>query len=100
VKVVCRNGNVTLQPLDLRHGMDVHNEYGEIGLVWPSGETARFEARSKGGSIHWGLATKPDLDQTDGESLLKAFSAGAAAPLITLSTTYEDIRIEEGGRKL
>jgi DUF4097 and DUF4098 domain-containing protein YvlB len=99
LKVSCRNGGVTLQPLDLKHGMDVRNEYGTIDLSWPSGEVARLEARSKGGSVSWGLTEKPDVDQTNGESLLKAFSASAGAPLITLSTTYDSIRIKEGTRK-
>ncbi len=100
VTVVLRNGNVTLKPLDLKHGMDVRNEYGTIDLVWPSGETARLEARSKGGSVSWGLSGKPDVDETNGVSLVKAFTASAGSPLITLSTTYDNIRIEEGGRKL
>jgi DUF4097 and DUF4098 domain-containing protein YvlB len=99
LKVSCRNGGVTLQPLDLKHGMDVRNEYGTIDLSWPSGEVARLEARSKGGSVSWGLTEKPDVDQTNGESLIKAFSASAGAPLITLSTTYDSIRIKEGTRK-
>jgi DUF4097 and DUF4098 domain-containing protein YvlB len=99
VKVVCRNGNVTLKPLDLRHGMDVQNEYGEIGLAWPDGETSRLEARSKGGSVSWGLTEKPDVEETNGVSLVKAFTANAAAPLIYLSTTYDDIRIDSAARK-
>ncbi len=97
--VVCRNGNVTLEPRDLKSAMDVRNENGAIELFWPSGERARLEARSKGGSVKWGLTDKPDVDETNGISLVKAFSADAAAPLIFLSTTYDDIRITEGGRR-
>ncbi len=97
--VVCRNGNVSLEPRDLKYGLDVRNEHGRIDLVWPAGEKARLEARSKGGSVSWGLADKPDVDETNGVALVKAYSANAAAPLIYLSTSYEDIRIEEGGRK-
>jgi hypothetical protein len=100
VTLVLRNGNITLKPLDLKHGMDVRNEYGTIDLVWPSGETARLEARSKGGSVSWGLAQKPDVDETNGVSLVKAFTASAGSPLIYLSTTYDNVHIEEGGRKL
>lgn len=99
VTVVCNNGNVTLEPRNLKNGMDVRNENGTIDLVWPSGERARLEARSKGGSVKWGLADKPDVDETNGISLVKAYSADAAAPLIFLSTTYDDIRIQEGGRR-
>jgi hypothetical protein len=99
VVVVNRNGGITLGPLDLKHGMDVRNEYGEIVLAWPDGETARLEAQSKGGSVHWGLEEKPDVDQSNGTSLVKAFSANAGAPLIFLSARYDDIRIEPVGRK-
>jgi len=99
VTVVCRNGNVTLRPLDLKHGMDVRNEYGSIDLAWPDGETARLEAQSKGGSVSWGLAEKPDVDETNGVSLVKAFTANAAAPLVYLSTKYDDVRIEPATRK-
>lgn len=97
--VICRNGNVTLEPRDLKKAMDVRDENGAIDLVWPSGERARLEARSKGGSVKWGLADKPDVDETNGTSLVKAFSVDAAAPLIYLSTTYDDIRVREGGRR-
>jgi hypothetical protein len=79
--------------------MDVRNEYGTIDLVWPSGETARLEARSKGGSVSWGLAERPDVDQTNGVSLVKAFTSSAGSPLNYLSTTYDNVRIEEGGRR-
>jgi hypothetical protein len=99
VTVVSRNGRVSLEPLDLKRGMDVRNEYGAIDLVWPDGETARLEARSKGGSVSWGLEKRPDVDETNGVSLVKAFSANAAAPLIYLSTAYDDIRIERGSRR-
>jgi hypothetical protein len=99
VTAILRNGNITLKPLDLKHGMDVRNEYGTIDLVWPSGETARLEARSKGGSVSWGLAERPDVDQTNGVSLVKAFTSSAGSPLIYLSTTYDNVRIEEGGRR-
>lgn len=99
VEVVCRNGRVSLEPLDLRHGLDVRNEYGAIALFWPDGERARLEARSKGGSVSWGLEERPDVDETNGTAVVKAFSAEAAAPLVYLSTAYDDIRIERGSRK-
>jgi len=97
--VVCRNSNITLEPRNLKSGLDVRNEYGTIDLVWPSGERARLEARSKGGSVKWGLSDKPDVDETNGISLVKAYSGDATAPLVFLSTTYESIHIEEGGHR-
>jgi len=97
--VVCNNGNVIVEPRTLKSGLDVRNENGKIDLVWPSGERARLEARSKGGEVKWGLPDRPDVDETNGVSLVKAFSQDAAAPLVYLSTTYDNIRIQEGGRR-
>jgi len=99
VTVVLRNGNLVLKPRDMKHGMDVRNEYGTIHLAWPAGETARLEARSKGGEVEWGLSEKPDVEQTNGVSLVKAFTANSGSPLIYLSTTYENIRIDAASRK-
>jgi DUF4097 and DUF4098 domain-containing protein YvlB len=97
--VINHNGQVTLQPRDLKGPIDVRNEYGDIDFTWPSGEKARLEARSKGGSVSWGLEAKPDVNETNGVSLVKAFSGEAAAPLVFLSTTYDNIHIQEGARK-
>ena len=99
VTVSNRNGGVSLAPLDLKHGIDVRSEYGEIALAWPDGETARLEAEAKGGSVHWGLEAKPDVEQSNGASLVKAFGASPAAPLVTLKTSYSDIRIDPAPRK-
>jgi DUF4097 and DUF4098 domain-containing protein YvlB len=97
--VVDHNGKVTLEPRDLKGAIDVHNEYGAIDFVWPAGGKARLEARSKGGNVSWGLADKLDVNETDGVSLVKAFSSELTAPLIVLSTTYDNIHIQEGARK-
>ena len=99
VTVVCRNGNVNLEPRDLKRSLDVRSEYGRIDLLWPAGERARVEARAKGGSVNWGLPDKPDVDETNGSAVIKAFSSEAAVPLVFLSTAYADIRIEEVARK-
>ncbi|HSA97307.1 MAG TPA: DUF4097 family beta strand repeat-containing protein [Acidobacteriota bacterium] len=99
VTVSNRNGDVSLGPLDLKHGIDVRNEYGDIALAWPDGETARLEAETKGGNIHWGLEAKPDVERSNGTSLIKAFSASPAAPLIFLSTRYSDVRVDPAARK-
>ncbi len=99
VGVTNRNAKVGLEPLDLRYGMDVRNEYGAIALAWPDGARARLEAQARGGAVHWGLSERPDVDQTNGTSLVKAFSAEAGAPLVSLATQYDDIRIEPAARK-
>ncbi len=97
--VVSHNGNITLQPRDLKGAIDVRNENGDIDFVWPAGEKGRLEARSKGGSVDWGLPGQPDVNETNGSSLVKAFSSDLTAPLVFLSTTYDTIRIQEGPRK-
>jgi Toastrack DUF4097 len=97
--VVCHNGAVNLTPRDLKRGLDVRNEDGPIELVWPSGEKARFEARSKGGSVKWGLSDRPDVDESNGSAVLKAYGGETAAPVIYLSTSYDSIRIVEGSRR-
>lgn len=51
VAVANRNGAVSLVPLDLRRGLSVRNEYGEVRLAWPDGETARVEAQARGGEV-------------------------------------------------
>ncbi len=96
--VVLRNGNAVLKPLDLKHGMEVRNEHGMILLDWPSGEVARLEARTRGGSVDWGLEVRPDAVISNGSSVLKAFQDRADLPLVFLGTTYADIRVKEGGR--
>jgi DUF4097 and DUF4098 domain-containing protein YvlB len=96
--VVDHNGRVTLEPRDLKGPIDVRNGYGDIDFFWPSGARARLEARAKGGSISWGLAAAPDVNESNGVSLVKAFSSDATAPLVFLSTTYDNIRIQEGPR--
>jgi hypothetical protein len=99
VLVSIRHGNITLGPSDLKSPLEVRGEYANIDLYWPAGETSPFEAQSRGGSIHWGLSSKPSLEKTNGTSLVKAFVENADKPGVTLSTTYGDIRIEEKGRK-
>jgi DUF4097 and DUF4098 domain-containing protein YvlB len=98
LSVALRNGNAVLRPLDLRHGMEVRNEHGMILLDWPSGEVARLEARTRGGSVDWGLDERPDAVTSNGTSVLKAFQDRADRPLVFLDTTYADIRVKEAGR--
>lgn len=97
--VVNRNGNVSLEPRTLRSGITVDNEHGSILLLWPAGERARLEARARGGSVRWGLPDKPDVDETNGTAVVKAFSSEAGAPLVSLATAYDDIRVEPAARK-
>jgi len=100
VRVDVRHGNVTLDPADLKYPMEVRAEYATIELGWPAGEACPVEARSRGGSVHWGLAARPDVEKTNGTSLVTAFAGRAGGPAVTLSTTYGDIRIEERTGKI
>ena len=100
VSVTARNGSVILRPTDLKFPVDVRSEYGSIDFFWPAGATSSLEARSKGGSVKWGLAEKPSLEKSNGVSLVEAFGGSAGAADISLSTSYGDIRIEPGSRKL
>ncbi len=95
-----RNGNIILRPTDLKFPMDVQDQYGSIDFYWPDGATSSLEARSKGGSVKWGLAEKPSVDKTNGVSLIQAFGGNANAADIVLATSYGDIRIEPGHQKL
>jgi len=100
VRVDVRHGNVTLGPSELKLPMEVRAEYANIDLGWPAGETCPVEAQSRGGSVHWGLAARPDVEKRNGTSLVKAFAGHAGGPAVTLSTTYGDIRIEEKSAKI
>jgi len=100
VRVSVHHGNVTLRPLDLKFPLEVRGEYANIDLDWPAGETSPFEAQSRGGSVHWGLATRPALEKTNGTSIVKAFVENAGKPGVNLATTYGDIRVEERGRRI
>lgn len=84
-----------LAPAALDAAIEVRNAYGAIRFVWPKGARLPFEGRSKGGSVKWLLAERPDIETSNGESLLKAFSADTGGPAVTLSTSYADIVVEE-----
>jgi DUF4097 and DUF4098 domain-containing protein YvlB len=93
-----RNGNITLAPRTLAFPLDVRAENARIQFIWPAGEEAPVEARSKGGNVKWALSGEPTVRKTNGVSLIKAFEDRTDRPLIFLSTTYADIRIEGQSR--
>ena len=88
-----RNGDVSLRPADLALPMNVEARYGKIVLYWPDHARASVRARSRGGRVVWQLAERPSVEKSNGESVVEAFLEGGATPDITLSTSYEDIRI-------
>ncbi len=87
------NAHVVLKPADLKFGLDVRNSYGDLELVWPAGADSPVDAQSHGGNVHWGVAAKPDLEQSNGTSVVKAFSASAGKAPVVLATSHGDIRI-------
>jgi DUF4097 and DUF4098 domain-containing protein YvlB len=99
VTVSLRHGNLILAPSELKFPVDVRDEYGSVDFYWPAGADAPLEARSRGGSIKWDLPGRPSVEKSNGTSLVRAFVENANGPKVFLSTTYGDIRLEEGGRK-
>ena len=95
--VTTAHGNVTLQPAQVSGDITVTAEYSGITLLWPAGAKNPFEARTHNGEIRWSLSTKPDLDQKNGSSLVKAFGSEQGKPRVLLSTSYGDIVIKEAG---
>jgi len=88
-----KHGDISLTPTSLDFPMVVSTEYGNIKFYWPKNQTARFEARSKGGEISWKLPFPPEENVTNGTALVKAFSTATDRPEVRLSTSYGDIRI-------
>jgi len=98
VTISLRHGNTVLSPSALKFPVDVRNEYGSIDFYWPAGEASPLEAQTRGGSIKWGLTGRPEVEKTNGTSLVKAFIENTGRPGVHLSTTYGDIRIEGKSR--
>jgi DUF4097 and DUF4098 domain-containing protein YvlB len=98
LSVSLRHGNLVLAPSELKLPVDVRNEYGSIDFYWPAGANVPLEARSRGGSVKWDIPGRPDVEKTNGTSFVKAFAGSAGGPAVFLSTSYGDIRIEQGGR--
>ncbi len=93
-----RNGTITLGPRALDYPIRVEGEYARIQFAWPPGGEAPLEARAKGGDVKWSLRGEPDVRQTNGVSVVKAFQGRTDRPQIFLSTTYADVRIQEQSR--
>jgi hypothetical protein len=87
------HGDLVLEPRTLAAAITVRNEHGAVELRWPHGEENPFEARTRGGSVQWGLAASPALNQTNGTAILKAFPDSSGRPEISIETSYGDISI-------
>lgn len=93
VFVSLAHGDLILEPRNLDAAIAVKNDHGAVELRWPAGAQNPFEARSRGGSVRWGLAAAPSLEQTNGTSLLKAFPDLSGRPAVSIETSYGDIVI-------
>lgn len=89
------HADAVLAPSTVTSAINLKNEYGAVRFVWPKGARFSFEGRSKGGEVKWGLADRPDVETTNGEALVKAFTGAAGGPSVMLSTSYADIVVEE-----
>ncbi|MCK7481471.1 MAG: hypothetical protein M0C28_33045 [Candidatus Moduliflexus flocculans] len=93
-----RNGSVTLEPRDLKHGLDVRNEYGD-DRARLAGRARRPGSRPgrRAGRCPWGLAGQARR-RRDQRRLADQGLHGRdrRPPRSTCPTSYDDIRIEEG----
>jgi hypothetical protein len=94
-KVRMGHGELTLEPLDFTGPIDVEAAYSDIVLAWPAGLRAPFEGLSQDGRIVWNVRDKPDVDEANGSSRLKAFQGETGRPGVRISTSHGDIRVEE-----
>jgi len=96
--ITMSHGDLVLVPEAIVGPIDVRAAYANISLLWPSGVKAPFEGRVVSGVIHWGLADKPSLEKSNGQSLTKAFVDEPGKGTVKISTSYGDIRVEDAGR--
>lgn len=89
------HGDLVLEPDAVTGPIDVQATYAAIRFGWPAGGRFPFEGRTRSARILWNLAERPSLEESNGESLTKAFQEETGKPSVTLSTSYADIRIEE-----
>ena len=96
--ITMSHGDLVLVPEAIVGPIDVRGTYANVALSWPSGVKVPFEGRVVSGVIHWGLADKPSLEKSNGQSLTKAFVDESGKPTIKISTSYGDIRVEDARR--
>jgi len=89
------HGDIVLKPLIINQPIQVKNEYGAIKFFWPKGEKNPFEARANNGEIKWNLPVEISSWEEDHTSIVKAFLQETDKPSVFLSTSYNNIVIEE-----
>ncbi len=93
--IVLSHGDLTLEPAAVTGPIDVRATYANVRFGWPAGGRFPFEGRTKSGEIFWALADRPSLEETNGQSLIKAFLGETGKPSIRVTTSNGDIRVEE-----
>ncbi len=94
--VLLSHGKVSLTPLPIMAPMEVRCDYSPITLYWPPGEKYPLEAQTKNGDIFWRLPGNIAIEEQNSLTRARAYAEIADKPRLFLSTTYSDIRIEEG----
>ncbi len=94
--VLLSHGKVSLTPLPITAAIEVRCDYSPITLYWPAGEKYPLEAQTKNGDIYWRLPGNIAIEEQNSLTRARAFAEIADKPRLFLSTTYSDIRIEEG----
>lgn len=88
------HSRIILAPSRIDAALQVRNEYGDVQFTWPAGVRNPFEARTRYGKVRWNLSEATDLNETNGQSLVKAFGRETGRPSVSLVTSYGDIIIE------
>jgi hypothetical protein len=88
-----------LEPEAVTGPIDVQGSYADVTLLWPAGARHPFEAETRQGAIHWGLADRPAVETSNGTSVTKAFLEETGRPAVKITTSYGDIRVESSPRR-
>jgi hypothetical protein len=93
-EILVANGSLLLKPRSLLHPLAVKGRTCSVTLEWPDGDPVPIEAQARNGDIIWEMPEKPEVDISNGISVLKAFS-GRPGPAVRIATTYADILIKK-----
>lgn len=92
--IVLRHGNCTLAPISLKSGINFDGHYASLRLLWPNGETPPTEIRVRYGKILWQLDSPVNQFESNSETVLRAFLAGAKNPIVFIKSSYGQIMVE------
>lgn len=93
--IILSNGDMILEPSPLTHPLKIEGRYSDIKFFWPLQEKYPFEARARGGEVHWKLPVELAYQEENDYTVIKAFSEETEKPSISISTHYGSVTIEE-----